>query len=78
MRQDKAAERAEHIRMVAEQKKEEKKLKEEERIINYMKKIDKVQKTRVEATKALKLNITLNDKPNHKERLAEIKKMQED
>lgn len=78
MRQDKAAERAEHIRMVAEQKKEEKKLKEEERIVNYMKKIDKVQKTRVEATKALKLNITLNDKPNHKERLAEIKKMQED
>jgi len=75
MRQEKAAERAMHIREVAEQKKEEKKLKEEERIMNYMKKIDKVQKTREEATKALKLNIELKDKPNHKERLAEIKKM---
>ena len=52
MRQDKAAERARHIVEVAELKKEEKKLKEEERIVNYMKKIDKVQKTRIEVTKA--------------------------
>ena len=78
MRQDKAAERARHIVEVAELKKEEKKLKEEERIVNYMKKIDKVQQTRIEVTKAQKLNIQLKDKPNHKERLAEIKKMQED
>ena len=46
-------------------------------MLTYVNKINKLQKTRQEATKALKMNITMRDKPDHKERLAEIKEKQE-
>ncbi len=76
MRQEKAKERAQRVKEQADKKAEETKLKEDERMLTYVNKINKLQKTRQEATKMLKLNITMREKPDHKERLAEIKEKQ--
>lgn len=66
------------VKEQAEKKHEEKKLKEDERMLTYVNKINKLQKTRAEATKMMHMNIKMRDVPDHKERLAEIKEKKEE
>ena len=53
-------------------------MKEDESLLTYVNKINKLQKTRADATKMLHLSMKMRDIPDHKERLAEIKEKKEE
>ena len=67
-------ERAERIKNLTEIKAEEEKKKEEQRVLDYVMKANKVQERREGVVKGLKDRATLAQRVNHKERLDEIKK----
>ena len=78
MRQMKASERAERINEQNIRKREEEKKAEEERLLGYLNKVNKVQTQRTVIQKQLKAMSKDPDKIPTQERLAEIKKMKED